>query len=145
MISWCTSYILHQPSSIFFILCCIGVMRQMHVEYTKQRRQRSGDEPALTLPFLHSLFLPPCFCLSLSGGLYFWNQPISFRPDSKYTEDLQGILCLLGYYNTLQGIICGFSGRIPFLFCTAQTNRAVLVILRLMYLFLFGNKHIVWG
>ena len=37
------------------------------MKYSEQRRQGSGDEPALSP--------------SLSGGLYFWNQPTSSSPD----------------------------------------------------------------
>lgn len=44
--------------------------------------------------------------LSLSGGLYFWNELTSISHDWKYTEDLGRISCLLGYCNTVKGIIC---------------------------------------
>lgn len=62
-------------------------------EHLVQRRQGSGYEPA------HSLLFP-CLPPAPWGRLYFWNQLISFSPDWKYTEGLQGISCLLACYKT---------------------------------------------
>lgn len=137
-ISWeqmicCTAYILHVLDCILLMYSCTGVTRQMQMKYSEHCRLGSGDE--ITLSF--SLSLP------LSGGLYFWNQPISFTPDWKYTEDLQEISCLLCYYYTVanNNMVFGESSRIPF--CLHYSCKLIGEFSAdVMYLRLNEHKHI---
>lgn len=70
-------------------LLSYGLMKQMHDEPSEQRRQGSGEKPA---PPPLSLSLS----LSLSGGLYFWNQLASIRPNSKYSQRNRGVTSFSG-------------------------------------------------
>lgn len=129
----CISYILHLRDCIFLIHSCIGVMRQMHVKYSEQRRQGSGDEPATlslscTLPYTLSISLWRAVFLE---SAHFYESWLKIHRGSARNLMFAGLL----QHSARNNVLCSVATAAEYHFvCTVQTNGAVLVILELMCL-----------
>lgn len=122
----CISYILHLADCIFSMPSCIGVMRQMHVKYSEQRRQGSGDEPAISL----SCTLPHTLSISLWRAVFlesahFYQSWLKIHRGSARNLMIAGLL----QRSARSDVLCSVATAAEcHSVCAVQTNGAALVI-----------------